>query len=93
MVGSEATNNERNPRIYNLRFVDQNKKRLTGMKIGEKVYVAASVFDVDDGETATIKLKHDSLDGEVFETLTGQVENGEVLIEWVVNRDYYNESK
>ncbi|GAO27764.1 PAAR domain-containing protein [Geofilum rubicundum] len=76
-------------KITNVRLVDAQRRRKRAVKLGEKAFVLATVHNAKDGETATIVLRHDSLEGEEMVTLQGEVKDGEVLVEWHADSNYY----
>jgi hypothetical protein len=79
------------PRIYNIRWVDEKGSKLRNTKLAGKVYVAASVLNIDDGETVSFKLRMDTKDGEEIENLSGTVVNQQVKVEWIAEKRHFSE--
>ena len=79
------------PRILDVQMVDENRHKKRGVKLDEKTYILATFQNVKDGETATIVLRHDTQDGEEITKLKGEVKDGELMVEWTADSNYYKE--
>src|SRR5690554_7351505 len=79
------------PRILDVQMVDENRHKKRGVKLDEKTYILATFQNVKDGATATIVLRHDTQDGEEITKLKGEVKDGELMVEWTADSNYYKE--
>ncbi|MBN2743105.1 MAG: PAAR domain-containing protein [Marinilabiliaceae bacterium] len=82
---------EGEPCIYNVRWIDEAGNTIDNTKIEGKIFIAASVYNINEGDKVTFKLRLDTEEGDEIETLEGTVQNKEVKIEWCAEKRYFKE--
>ena len=83
---SENTTAEKNPKITNPHWEDENGQTIMKALVGDEVYLCADVTDIDDGASAKIKIveKDDDGNDDDLTTLTAKVQDGKIRCDWKV---------
>ncbi len=95
-IKQEAEEQERKPNIMNLRWVKEDKIQRNS-KVIRQITLKASVSGMDDGETATIKVKkpaqNQNEDASDVVELSGTVQNNMVELVWELEDASQNQSQ
>lgn len=82
---------EQEPKIYNLRWIKEEKKTKES-KEAKSVELVASVMNISDGETISFKVEREQKDGSIIEKeLSGTVNEGKVKVKWEIEEEETNE--
>ena len=82
----ESNAEEKNPKISNTRWEDENGKTITKALVGDEVFLCADVTDIADGATAKIKVIEKDNDGndDFVAELGAAVQDGKIRRKWKV---------
>ncbi len=86
-IRQEAENNEGEPKIYNVRWLKEERTASESKEL-KTVNVQASVLNIDEGQSVTFKIKRTQEDGTIIEKeVSGTVEDGTVIATWEVEEE------